>query len=189
MVQLCNCARPPAHLARPKYPHALHWAAGGQTGRDDDDDDVDPRTLAQAAARLAKYTSEEVRGCQPASPERGARTPHKERGVASAMGGGMAPSPMLSGKMAAIGSLPPPPLPPSCCFPQVQGPLPEQQWADLYQEGGPLDVAEGGQTEAPCDFVVAQLGGQQQQQHEQEGPPRGVEEEWVLSCGPHKVRA
>ncbi len=38
----------------------------------DDDDDMDPRTLEQAAARLAAYTSEERQGAAPA-PQVGSR--------------------------------------------------------------------------------------------------------------------
>ena len=122
---------------------------------------MDPRTLAQAAERLAKYTS--------ADP---------------------------------------------------QGPLPEQQWTDLYNEGGSLDMGEGAEGTAACDVVLArvretgsqqqaqqqqaqqqqgqqqhgqqgqqhtqQQGSQQQQQQGQQQQQQGAEE-WRCSFGPHKV--
>jgi hypothetical protein len=46
----------------------MHMSTLAYTGDEDmggDESDVDPRTLAQAAARLAKYTSEGVVGALP----------------------------------------------------------------------------------------------------------------------------
>jgi len=109
----------------------MHTRAGADEMEEDDEGDMDPRTLAQAAARLAKYTSEAEAGA-----------------------------------------------------------LPEQQWADLYNEGGALDVGEGAEGAAPCDFVVAPVQRRVQELPQPSQPPQDGEglEDWHVSCGPHKVR-
>lgn len=84
--------------------------------------------------------------------------------------------------------------------------MPETQWADLYNEGGSLDMGEGAEGTAPCEFVVASVGERGQQQHNTQqqqqvaqqqgsvGPHEQQQQqgsgaaEWRVSCGPHKVR-
>lgn len=77
------------------------------------------------------------------------------------------------------------------------GPLPEQQWADLYKEGSVWDASGGGESTAPCDLVVACApppgaaghGGQglSAQEAGEGGPGRAAQEQWHVACGPHKV--
>lgn len=195
---------------------------------EDEEDAVSPRTLAAAVARLAAYTSEEpvgewewVSGRKACWKGRDARQGlggcgcSKLRGACTCCLGlpwlvGVQPGACAGGLMSphvrTAMTCPPvlPRLPNRLILslpPLAAGPLPHQQYADLYHEAGADGVGAMG-SEPACTLFTFSLaqdssGAQQEQQPEataggsqaaeQQAGPTLLRLVHTLSCQPHKL--
>ena len=140
---------PPPPPPPPPTPGAGLPAAGTGAANGDEEEDVSPRTLEQAAARLAKYTSEHGDGgcCSAALPPHPLAT-HGQAGPNGTGGCSCArASCMLVTLRRTLLTTPPSTRP--CAAPHAE------PWADVYREAGPEPTQEAGSAEVSLRLFQA----------------------------------